>query len=830
MKKIEILAPAGSIESLHAAINAGADAVYLGGAMFGARAYANNLDEETLLRAIDYVHVRGKQMYLTVNTLLKNEELNDQLYGYLRRFYLEGLDAVIVQDVGAMRFIHENFKGLPIHASTQMTLTMAEGAEVFQNMGVTRMVTSRELSLSEIKRIRANTSLEIESFVHGALCYSYSGQCLMSSMIGGRSGNRGRCAQPCRMEYDCKENGAKVSDREESYLLSPKDMCTLDSVAEFIEAGIDSFKIEGRMKRYEYAAGVVESYRKQVDLYYELGSDLYRKHKEKNPGEIKQDKLRLQDLYNRGGFHDGYYHARNGKEMMSMHRPNHSGVYVGKVAAIQGINASIQLAEAVNAQDILEIRHKGEKVYEFTVKDGVKQGQILKSNFKPGSNVSVGNEVYRTKNNQLLEELSKEYYESEKKVGIRGVLSACVGEELTLQVLVNDNAGKEVGITECGDVVMAAMKQPMTKEKIEEQLRKTNETPFVFETLDINLLGDVFIPVSKLNELRRNALIKLEEAIANEYKRTDELEAITEYDQESIAKSEHKATAPGIIAFVKNEEQLISACEVEEVDEIYVDMAECGFHELAKFSSIVKAKQKRFYLVMPHIFRGNTYDLFLRNKDLLMADTIDGYVIKNYEQITFFHRLKEEYNKEFEIRLDYNMYVMNEQAKHFYLERGITHGTASVELNYGELLKLGISNMDLLVYGYLPLMISAQCVKKNTTGCKKVLSEYKETNSIQFNNGSPVVLIDRMQNQLSVRTNCRECYNTIYNSKCLSLLGESKDILSLSPKNIRLDFSFETGEEVKNVLHSFANVFKYGKESRLAEGEYTKGHFRRGIM
>lgn len=829
MKKIEILAPAGSIESLHAALNAGADAVYIGGASFGARAYANNLDEETLLRAINYVHVKGKQMYLTVNTLLKEEELTESLYNYLKRFYMEGLDAVIVQDVGAMRFIHENFPNLPIHASTQMTLTMAEGAKVFEDYGVTRMVTARELSLEEIKRIRLNTTLEIESFVHGALCYSYSGQCLMSSMIGGRSGNRGRCAQPCRMEHGCKESGSVVSKREEGYLLSPKDMCTLDSVAEFIEAGIDSFKIEGRMKRYEYSAGVVECYRKQVDKYYELGSEAYRLYKEKNANEIKEDMLRLQDLYNRGGFSSGYYQAHNGKAMMSMHRPNHSGVFVGKITDIKGISASIRLEQDVNAQDILEIRENGNKVYEFTVKDGVKKGQVLKSNFKPGSKVSKGNEVYRTKNNELLEELSEKYYENERKVNIKGILSATPGENLTLKVSMRTREDELIQVIESGDIVEPALKQPMTKEKIKAQLEKTNETPFEFEALEIELQGDVFIPVSKLNEIRRTALIKLEDAIASIYKRNEPKECLQTQKETQDTLINEDARNIGIIAYIKTEEQLVSACADVEVDEIYIDMAESNFAQVEKYSKYVKERNKRCFVVMPHIFRSHTYDLFMKNKAHMLVDTIDGYVIKNYEQYTFFNTILKEYAKEKEIRLDYNMYVMNHEAKRFYEEHGVTHTTASVELNQGELSKLGIREMDLVVYGHLPLMVSAQCIKMNTTGCRK--HKNKDARKDQYNEGDDsLVLIDRLKNELLVRTNCRECYNTIYNSKCLSLLDEAEEIKNLHPRNIRLDFSNESAEEASMVLQSFVRAFKHGENAELTKREYTKGHFRRGIL
>ncbi|MDD5934836.1 MAG: U32 family peptidase, partial [Clostridiales bacterium] len=519
MNRIEILAPAGSMEGLKAAINVGCDALYIGGMKFGARAYANNLDEDMLLHAIDYTHIHGKQLYLTVNTLLKNEELKEELYNYLRRFYLQGLDAVIVQDVGVMHFIHEHFPKLPIHASTQMTLTMADGVNELKKYGVTRIVPARELSLKEIARIRKSTDLEIEAFVHGALCYSYSGQCFMSSMIGGRSGNRGRCAQPCRMEYQVEEAQKVVSERDNSYVLSPKDMCTLPMVAEMIEAGIDSFKIEGRMKRPEYAAGVVAAYKMQADLYYELGPKGYAQYKKEHPEVMEKEMKKLQDLYNRGGFSTGYYDMHNGKEMMSMHRPNHSGVLVGHVVNRKGIQAEIALCEDVNAQDILEFRHNGEATYEFTVKDNTRKGSVLRTNTKPNSKIERADEVYRTRNSALLEDIAERYMNVDEKIKIYGELSAEVGKPLQLtlwttlpMVIPGTNIKKEpmtIDITEFGDEVSEALKQPMNAANVEEKLKKTNDTPFEFEQITANLIGNVFFPIGKLNELRRNALAHL---------------------------------------------------------------------------------------------------------------------------------------------------------------------------------------------------------------------------------------------------------------------------------------------------------------------------------
>ena len=310
----ELLAPAGSFESLRAAVNAGADAVYIGGTKFGARAYAENPDEKGLCEAIEFAHLHGCDLYLTVNTLLKDTEL-EGLGTYLKPYYESGLDAVIVQDMGVFSYIQENFPDLDIHASTQMTVLGAEGAELLKKQGATRVVTARELSLQEIRRIHDTVDVEIESFIHGALCYCYSGQCLMSSMFGGRSGNRGRCAQPCRLPYQLKGDGKLLGKRGEEYILSPKDMCTIEILPEILEAGVCSLKIEGRMKRPEYTAGVVRVYRKYLDRYLEYGAEKYRVDP-KDYGE-------LQALYNRGGFSRGYYQVHNGRDMISLVRPSH---------------------------------------------------------------------------------------------------------------------------------------------------------------------------------------------------------------------------------------------------------------------------------------------------------------------------------------------------------------------------------------------------------------------------------------------------------------------------------------------------------------------------
>lgn len=312
--KVELLAPGGSLAGVKAAINAGADAVYTGGTMFGAREYADNLSTEEMIEAINYAHIHGRKIYLTVNTLLKDREIEEKLYDYLLPFYENGLDAVIVQDLGVMKFIHDNFKNLPIHASTQMTIMGEKTTEFLKKYEVTRIVTPRELSIKEIKNIHDSTQMEIESFVHGALCYCYSGQCFLSSYIGGRSGNRGKCAQPCRLNYDVLSGKNILNNGDNKYVLSPKDICTLEILPEIIEAGVYSLKIEGRMKKTEYTAGITALYRKYIDLYLEKGKDEYRVSRE--------DMQKALDLFNRNGFSESYYKMHNGKEMISLKKPS----------------------------------------------------------------------------------------------------------------------------------------------------------------------------------------------------------------------------------------------------------------------------------------------------------------------------------------------------------------------------------------------------------------------------------------------------------------------------------------------------------------------------
>ncbi len=847
-KKIEILAPAGSYESMKAAMNAGCDAVYIGGSSFGARAYANNLEESTLLQAIDEAHIRNKNLYLTVNTLLKEQELKSKLYNFIEKLYLQGLDAVIVQDVGVMNFIHEHFPDLPIHASTQMTLTMAEGANLLKDYGVTRIVTSRELSIKEIKKIRENTTLEIETFVHGALCYCYSGQCLMSSLIGGRSGNRGRCAQPCRMPYQFSTDNKKSSKEEEKYLLSPKDINTITLIPELVDAGIDSFKIEGRMKRPEYAAMVSFLYRKYVDLYLQHGRQQYESFL--SSAECQHDMTNLQDVYNRGGFSTGYGETYHGKKMMSLSRPNHSGVLVGVVKEVGKGQVSISVKDDIHAQDVLEIRHLEEGLYEFTVKDPHKPGEILRTNVgnrtqvelkdKKGAGksassidrqiIKIGDLVYRTRNNELLGELELDYLAKDAKLGIKGKLVAKVSERISFTAY-----SQGCAVTAYHDIVQPALKQPMTLEKLRSPLEKTGDTLYYFEEIEIDADENIFVPVAWLNDLRREAIKLLSEEVVAKYQRSTPIglnfngfETSTPLKDEGVEYEHNMLKEQTTISVsLQMADQFESILGFQEVTNIHVDYDTITKEEILRMSTQAAINHKKFYLSLPHICRLGVFERLKKDLfEIIDNKNVNGFIVKNFEEISLLTSLLKEKGLQKKLILNHNLYIFNKEAKSFWAKQELYHYTAPLELNYQELKNLGIEDCDLIVYGYLPMMTSTQCLFDNTEGCRKGKKREDETRAkIGFRG----ILTDRMGKEFFVKANCEGCYNVIYNGQPLSLHQQVKELQKLKPRGIRLDFTKESKEQTKKIIEVFIDEYCYNRKSLIELNDYTTGHFKRGV-
>lgn len=800
--RVEILAPAGSMECLKAAIAAGADAVYTGGALFGARAYAHNLTEEELLEAIDYVHLHGRRLYLTVNTLIKDREMEKQMYDYLLPYYRQGLDAVIVQDIGLFRFIRKHFPDLPIHASTQMTLTGVDGAKFLEKEGAQRIVTSRELSMAEVKKIADETELEIESFVHGALCYCYSGQCLFSSFIGGRSGNRGQCAQPCRLLYRTPEA------KRPQYLLSLKDICTLELIPEMIESGIYSFKIEGRMKKPEYAAAVAFQYRKYADLYLKYYEECPA---EEDPAAYamkkyrvrEEDRQMLLDLYNRGGFHTGYYHTQNGREMISLNRPNHAGVPAVKVLAKKGRNVTAKALTDLYPQDIIELpmRKGREKADNYTCKDAVRKGMNVQIPVFADTPFKRDEIWMRTRNSTLIDTLREEFVNGKIKERICGTFRLYPQEKATLMVKCRD-----AEITVAGEKAQEALSQPMSRERIEKQLRKTGNTEFEFSFLKAEIGEKVFLPMQSLNELRREALETLEKVICEKYRRSGE---VKDPEEDKTELSMEEEILSGWTASVRTAEQMEVILEEEAIGRIYADCT--MFPRIWEKDSYVEwitkvhAAGKEIYLVMPYIFRERTRKQYEAAYNRIFGAGWDGILIANYESFAFL----KEHGYTGRIMTDYNLYEFNQESRKFWKEKGVFEFTAPVELTERELQDLRVKDGEVIVYGYLPMMISAGCIQKTTRGCLKKSGQ--------------TTITDRYRNPFVVKNECDYCYNILYNYVPLYLGDRMEEVYQIGPGRIRLMFTTERQQEVRQILSAYFE----GKE--LPEGTYTRGHWKRGI-
>lgn len=701
-KDFELLAPAGNLEILKGVIESGADAVYVGGSMFGARAYANNFTEEELLEAIDFAHLRGVKVYLTVNTLIKNSEFS-KLYDYLLVYYKRGLDAVIVQDIGVVKAIHEYFPSMEIHTSTQMTVTGADGVRFLSQFGVTRVVMAREVSLAEMKRIHEETGMELEAFVHGALCYSYSGQCLFSSILGGRSGNRGRCAQPCRLPYT-------VEGKKDEYILSLKDMCGIKALDKLHDAGVYSLKIEGRMKQLEYACGVVKYYRSYIDSMKPV---------------TDADYDRIKALGNRCGFTDRYYFDHNGSDMVTYVKPN----FVSNAAEPSPEKRKLSI-----------------------------EGELVLREGEPGSlTVKRGDVTY--------------------KASI--------------------------------EPVSAALKAPLDKKAAFDRINKTGDTDFEFSHIKAQIGENVFVPNGALNKLRRDAISGLCDKLLKKYYRNDaryadmsRLTALPEHVVKSDAAHDEAINDYTTICSCMTRAQLDTLIGYECFDVFYLDF---DMYErktlIQQFADDVKCltkRNKKVYLMLPTIFRADSSDYFVSIAKELDKVSFEGFVVKNYEELY----LTENLFTGKKVILDYNMYTFNDVSKSAFFEHGVSGDTVPLELNSREIMHRNNIGSQMIVYGYYPLMTTANCVHKNTKGCDK--------------KQKLIYLKDRYNKSFAVCNNCKECYNTIYNSLPTMLTKNIGKLKEAGIRSFRYSFTIEIPKQIKAVM-----------DDKVAE--YTNGHYKRGV-
>lgn len=701
-KDFELLAPAGNLEIFKGVIESGADAVYVGGSMFGARAYANNFTEEELLEAIDFAHLRGVKVYLTVNTLIKNSEFS-KLYDYLLVYYKRGLDAVIVQDIGVVKAIHEYFPSMEIHTSTQMTVTGADGVRFLSQFGVTRVVMAREVSLAEMKRIHEEIGMELEAFVHGALCYSYSGQCLFSSILGGRSGNRGRCAQPCRLPYT-------VEGKKDEYILSLKDMCGIKALDKLHDAGVCSLKIEGRMKQLEYACGVVKYYRSYIDS-------------KKPVSDADYDRIKA--LGNRCGFTDRYYFDHNGSDMVTYVKPN----FVSNAAEPSPEKRKLSI-----------------------------EGELVLREGEPGSlTVKRGDVTY--------------------KASI--------------------------------EPVSAALKAPLDKKAAIDRINKTGDTDFEFSHIKAQIGENVFVPNGALNKLRRDAISGLCDKLLKKYYRNDAryadmsgLTALPEHVVKSDAAHDEAINDYTTICSCMTRAQLDTLIGYECFDVFYLDFDMYDRKNLIQqFADDVQSltkRNKKVYLMLPAIFRADSSDYFVTIAKELDNVSFEGFVVKNYEELY----LTENLFTGKKVILDHNMYTFNDVSKSAFFEHGVSGDTVPLELNSKEIMHRNNIGSQMIVYGYYPLMTTANCVHKNTKGCDK--------------KQKLIYLKDRYNKSFAVCNNCKECYNTIYNSLPTMLTKNISKLKEAGIRSFRYSFTIETPKQIKAVM-----------DDKVAE--YTNGHYKRGV-
>lgn len=783
MKRVEVLAPAGSMESLYAAINKGADAVYLGGNKFSARAYASNFDNDNMIKAIDYAHSYDVKVYVTLNTILKENEI-DEAVKYVGFLYEIGVDALIIQDVGLLKRIREDFKDFELHASTQLTVHNGEAALYFKDKGFHRIVLSRELSLDEIKYISKDLAIETEMFVHGALCISYSGQCLMSSIIGGRSGNRGRCAQPCRMEYTLK---GEKSGEKRGYLLSPKDMCTIEDVNEVINTGTYSLKIEGRMKRAEYVAGVVDNYRKAVD------KALFNSKYDSQAG-----KRQLLQLFNRSGFTKAFLQKDTGKDMMSYNSPKNAGIPLGKVDN----NGEVVLKEDIKLGDGIRYRDKG-----FTLSKMLLNGNEIKEG-KRGDKVKIfpidykkGDELFKSLNKELFDELEgylKPFY---KKIPLKANVRFEIDKPFYLEVTYNEKDYKFLG-----EVVQRAEKRPLDKERIEDALKKSGDVPFKFEEIVFENFEDGFLRVADLNNLRRDALESIAKSISKSYRRRRPDKII--YKDNIINKENINEVFSCI---TKEQANALIECGAKDIafDLFSRELNALRSKDLIEFSEKYKG-DIRFYVKTSTIVKGEFNSVCETiNK---VKPYIKGIVSSNVGIINVF-------KDELYIIGDYKLNIMNSESLKFY-QKDIELPTLSLELNRGEikaLAKKAKGNMAMIVYGKPELMISEYCPIGSTFGGKN--SEQKCNIACSKDK---FTLIDRVNERLRVMTDLY-CRSYILNPVPLNLFDEIDSIKEFGITSFRFDFRDESYDEVKKVYNIYKNNLDF--ESK----DYTKGQFRRGI-
>ena len=802
MRDVELLAPVGSFEALKAAVQNGANAVYLGGKDFGARASANNFDRDELKEAVKYAHIRGVQVFVTTNTLRKENEIEDFLE-YAKFLYDIDVDAIILQDIGMARLIKRELPDFELHASTQMVAHSLEDVKYLESVGFDRVVLAREVTVEEIKYICDNCKADIEVFVHGALCVCYSGQCLMSSMIGNRSGNRGRCAQPCRQRYELIDvYTGEVVNSNGDYLLSPRDLNAIEEIDKVIDAGVHSLKIEGRMKRPEYVATVIDGYRKTIDEYLAT-----------NKLNVSDETINdLYTIFNRK-FTKGLLLGDVGKDMMNSQLPNNQGLYVGTVVDYnkKAKRLKIKLANTLKKGD-------GINLGGGTIGRIIKNGNIETIGYK-GETIELdfvgearkGQIVFKTSDSELMDRVQATF--TQDKEFVKNIIDAKITIKLGQKpILTLIDRNKNQATIEGDKIVEEAMKVALSKEKVETQLRKLGNTPYELDLLEIELDDNVSLPISLLNQMRRDCIELLDKERVSIKNRKYKNKTI-KYKPVQYNRNKQQE----ISVKVKNLEQLESALECG-VDRIYYE----DTNTIDKGMSLAMKYNKKVIYSAPRIIRNKEYNHLAKANNA----GVESVQVGNYGSIDYF--------KDKKLNIDYYLNAFNSETINYYKEIGADTLCISQELNINEIketIKYTDINIESVVYGYTPLMITEYCPMgvivrdckkdKRVSKCKESIYALRNSKGDEFRVSQDIF-----------------CRSTIYNSNVTCMLDNLYELHEIGINVLRLDFTLEDKETVKEVIEAYqevlSNDYKLATKAtklynKLDEKGTTAGHYYKGV-
>lgn len=816
MTKVELLAPIGDWNCLKAAVQNGADAVYFGVEQFNARMYAANFNVEDMKQVIDYCKLRNVKTNLTLNTLLENCEF-DNAVDLAKEAYKAGVDAIIVQDLGLAKYLIDNIPGLPIHASTQMTVHNLQGVLKLEKLGFDRVVLSRELSCEEIEYICKNCKVEIETFIHGALCICYSGQCLFSSVVGGRSGNRGKCAGPCRLPYELISENAETHERksiDKGYLLSTKDLCGIAYLPRLIQAGVKCFKIEGRMKSPEYVATVTRIYRKYIDMV--LNNDNFIID-EKDINDLMQ-------VFNRGGFSDGHLDSKHNRNLIFPEKPSNMGIYLGTIKKYNSNKGHItlQLEEDLELGDSISVSNEASKylVSELMIKNVNQKKVSANTEVTIGrmkGNIKVGDKVYRI-SSKALSDFAKASYDNceNKKIPLNCTVTIKKNTPISMEISTNKNTCynelySSIYVKEISNMIpIDALKTPISVERVVKQISKTTNTPFSFENITVLLDDGLYVPsISTLNELRRTALEKVEQEILSRAKRT--LLDLSKKSKESITYTPNVKNPEISVLFRQLDLDFdYTKLDKEKITNIYVSLE---LFISKKYSKIISyfSDNYNLYIYVPSIIKTNYKNIALSTiEQAVMIYNIKGFIVSN---IGDFELLKK-YSKDYEFIGNYTLNVFNNNTMEEYRKLGLSRITLSRELNQ-ELIKEMLANANLntemIVYGNLPLMASSYCFLGKTNKCYPNCGTNCKKNNKYY-------LKDRLGFNFRVVPNSIETVTLICNSKTLSI--STKDL----PVNfVRLDILNESINEINEAVDK-----AYNRE-KLEGLQYTNGNLYREV-